>query len=302
VTRRIAFALIAALHFLTHAARAGDPEAPRPAPEPKKTAEDLQAAVEVKHTPRQAGRDWAVAETPNFRVFHNESRELAEKAARLAEDVRAGAMKKWFGEVGPDWDPRCDVYLYATARDYSRDRGVPAEVPGVSTITREPDSDRILRRRIDLHCDDKNMLVGVLPHEATHVVLAGRFGPHDIPRWADEGMAVLSEPRERINLHLRNLPRHRRDDELFAAGKLMRMPDYPSDGRLIGPFYAESVSLVEFLSKEKGPETFGRFLREALDGDYGSALEKYYDVKDFDELDRRWRRYAFGEGVADNGP
>ena len=41
---------------------------------------------------------------------------------------------------------------------------------------------------MDLHCDDANMLVGVLPHETTHVVLAGRFGRHLVPRGSDQGV------------------------------------------------------------------------------------------------------------------
>ena len=76
---------------------------------------------------------------------------------------------------------------------------------------------RIVSRRIDLHCDDPNAFVGVLPHETTHAVLAGRFGPGRLPHWADEGMAVLSEPRDRIDLHLHNLPQHRSSGELFAV-------------------------------------------------------------------------------------
>jgi hypothetical protein len=267
---------------------------------PPDRPDDAPAAVEVKHTARQAGQSWAVAETPNFRIFHNQSPELAEKAARLAEAARAAATKKWFGDAGLNWDPRCDVYLYATAQDYSKDRGVSADLPGHSTIQRERGSDHVFGRRIDLHCDDKNMLVGVLPHETTHVVLAGRFGPRDVPRWADEGMAVLSEPRDRIDLHLRNLPRHRSAGELFATGKLMRMNDYPEDRRLIGPFYAESVSLVEFLSKDN-PQVFSQFLHAGLDGGYEAALQKYYGIKDFSELDQRWQQSAFESGVADKG-
>ena len=43
---------------------------------------------------RGDGRDWAVAETANFRIFHNQSREVAEKAARLAEAARSAAREE----------------------------------------------------------------------------------------------------------------------------------------------------------------------------------------------------------------
>ena len=144
-----------------------------------------------------------------------------------------------------------------------------------------------------MHCDDPSAFVAILPHETTHVVLAGRFGDRRLPHWADEGMAVLSEPRERVELHLHNLPRHRRDDELFPVAELMQMDDYP-DGRRIGPFYAESVSLVSFLSSRKGPAAFAHFLNDGLDDGYESALKKDYGIDGFDDLQKRWQHYAFG--------
>ncbi len=230
---------------------------------PSPAAANAAPAVEIRFTPRPPGGEWAVAETANFRIFHNETREVAEKAARLLEASRVAACAKWFGEPEPTWTPRCDVYLYATAEDYSLATNQPPQVAGHSTI--DSDGDRVTSRRIDVHCDDPNMFVGVLPHETTHVVLAGRFGVHRLPHWVDEGMAVLSEPRGRIDLHLNNLPRYRRDDALYPVGELMRSSDYPDDGRRMGAFYAESVSLVEFLCryKHKGPRVFARFLRRS---------------------------------------
>jgi hypothetical protein len=231
-----------------------------------------------------------VAETPNFRIFHNQSREVAEKAARAAESARAAALKKWFGDPAAAWDEPCDVHLYATAEDYSLATGQAPQVAGHSSFgTRDG---QVTWRRIDLHCDDPNALVGVLPHETTHIVLAGRFGCRRLPHWADEGMAVLSEPRDRIDLHLNTLPTRRRSDELFSVSELMQMDGYPS-GRLLGAFYAESVSLVEFLSLEKGPKAFAQFLRDGLKDGYESALKEHYDMDGFDDLQQRWQHYAF---------
>ncbi len=251
---------------------------------------DVPHAIPVRHSPRAEGESWALAETANFRIHHNQSRAVAERAARIAEAVRESAAKKWFGEPAPAWDEPCDIYLYDTAQDYSLATGRPPQVAGHSSF-QEKDG-RVVSRRIDLHCDNPNVFIGVLPHETTHVVLAGRFGAHRLPHWADEGMAVLSEPRDRVALHLNNLPRHRQDDELFPVAELMQMDDYP-DVRRIGPFYAESVSLVSFLSAEKGPKAFARFLRDGLEDGYESALKKDYDIKDFDDLQERWQRYAF---------
>jgi hypothetical protein len=262
----------------------GAEDQPRPAPQ----------TIAVKHTPRQEN-GWARAETTNFRIFHNESRKTAEKVARIAETTRATQMRKWFGKTVPAWTSKCDIYLHATGEDYARETKAPAHVPGHASITR--DSERVVSMRVDLHCDEPNMLTAVLPHETTHVILAGRFGRHSVPRWVDEGVAVLSEPRERIDWHLRWLPKHDSDGTLFKVGKLMGMSDYPHP-RLLGPFYAQSVSLVEYLSKKKGSATFARFVREGLDKGYEASLKRHYGYRSFADLDRDWRKYAFGEGAA----
>jgi hypothetical protein len=258
---------------------------------------DGATTFEVRHIPAQQGT-WAAVETPNFRILHLQSQEFAERIARSAEATRTAMIKKWFGtDTGP-WKPRCDIYLYATAQDYSQATGVPLDSPGHSTM--QIDGERVLSRRIDLHCDNPNMTTGVLPHETTHVVLAGRFGVHAVPRWADEGIAVLSEPRDRIERHLHNLPKHRADRHLFGTGQLMTLDAYP-DPRYIGPFYAQSVSLVEFLSERSGPLAFTKFLRDGLNGGYEVALQRYYGIQSFAELEQQWMQHAFSATTAAAG-
>lgn len=250
--------------------------------------------VEVRHTPAREGY-CAIAETTNFRILHLQSREFAENIARTAEATRSAMIRKWFGDDTGPWNPRCDIFIYNTAQDYVQATGAPTNSPGHSTMRTE--GERVLSRRIDLHADDPNMSVGVLPHETTHVVLAGRFGNHNVPRWADEGMAVLSEPRDRIERHLRNLPQHRADRHLFGTGQLMKLDAYP-DPRYIGPFYAQSVSLVDYLAERGGPRVFAKFLRDGLDGGYEAALQKYYNVQGFAELEQQWMEHTFGATTA----
>lgn len=205
--------------------------------------------------------------------------------------------RRWFREEAKTWNPRCDVYLHANGQMYSKATGAPAASPGHSSISME--GGRIVVRRVDLRADDPNLSIGVLPHETTHVVLAGRFGQHHVPRWADEGMAVLSEPQDRIQLHLRNLAKHQREGTLFPMSELMRMAEYP-EPRRIGPFYAQSVSVVEFLCRKKDHATFAQFLREALDGGYEPALEKYYGYQGFQQLEMDWKRHAFNDASIAN--
>jgi hypothetical protein len=256
--------------------------------------------AEVRHTPAQ-GQGWAIAESINFRVMHRQAPEYAEKVIHIAESTRAAMGRKWFGDAPPAWTPRCDVYLHATAQDYSHGTGAPTTSPGHSTMHAE--GDRVLVRRIDLRCDEAHLLDAVLPHETTHVVLCGRFGRFTVPRWVDEGIAVLSEPRERIELHLHNLPKHRQERTLFPMNQLLKFyKDYP-DARSIGPFYAQSVSVVEFLSAQGGgPRDFVQFVRDGLEGGYEAALAKHYGIQGFADLEKRWQQHAFTTTAARMNP
>jgi hypothetical protein len=99
-------------------------------------------------------------------------------------------------------------------------------------------------------------------------------------------------------MHLRNLPTHRREGTLFSVSELMKMENYP-EPRRVGPFYAQSVSLVDFLCRKKDPATFARFLREALEGRYDTALQRHFGYRSFTELEQEWKQSAFtAESVA----
>jgi hypothetical protein len=236
---------------------------------------------------------WMVTETTNFRIFHNQDREYAERVALIAERTRVTMSKKWFGADQTPWTPKCEIVLHANGADYQRQTGVPSTSPGHSRIETDPTTYRVSGRRIDLHLDTMGMLEAILPHEATHVVLAGNFGTHQVPRWADEGMAVLTEPLEKIEQHRRNLAKAQREGLLFGVKELMDLQNYP-EGSRIAAFYAQSVMLCEFLATQHGAETMTAFLRDGLDQGYESALRKHYGWT-FRELQSNWDRQVVGE-------
>jgi hypothetical protein len=255
---------------------------------------DVASAIPVRHTPRE-GQGWALVETANFRVFHATTEEKAARAARLAEAARTALARKWLGEVPANWSPRCDIYLHPTVNGYTRDTKAPAALPGHSRIGLK--DGKVVSRRIDLRMDDPNLWLSTLPHEATHVILAGHFGLHHLPRWADEGIAVLSESRERPRMHTQILPNARREGQLFRLETLIKLDDYP-DARRVPIFYAQSVALVEFLVKRGGPVVLTRFIRDGLDSGHESALKKHYGYSSFAELEQEWLQDTFSASVA----
>jgi hypothetical protein len=273
--------------------RTGAAEKSRPV-EPQAAPEPAAPAITVKHA-RAPGAAWALAETANFRVFHNVEPSKAEEVVRIAEATRAAMQQKWFGKVEEDWVPRCDIYLYPDAETYARQTGVRGSAPGHARTSMR--GDRVVERQLHMRLDVPDMLTKILPHETTHVVLAGRFGSFPVPRWADEGMAVLTEPREQVARHLQNLPAHRDEQSLFQVQGLLEMRDYPHP-RQIGAFYAQSVSVVEYLSSLKGPQVFAQFLADGLRGGYEPALRKHYGIQGYADLQSRWQGYAFKDSPA----
>jgi hypothetical protein len=255
------------------------------------------AEVAVKHLPRNA-QGWEVAETPHFRILHKQPRAFVEQAARVAEQTRVAMYRKWFGSDGEPWSPKCDLYLHATAADYGNYTGQTTSSPGFSRIDFDPVVGRVVLRVIHMHCENPAALLNaVLPHEATHVVLAGQFGRGPLPHWADEGMAVLTEPAEKLAQHRGNLARCR--GELFAVRELMQLQDWPHPRR-ISAFYAQSVSLVDYLCGLRDARTFTQFLRDGLREGYEPALRRHYGIQSFADLQGRWGEHV--AAVLNGGP
>ncbi len=149
-----------------------------------------------------------------------------------------------------------------------------------------------MARRIDLAGDNPNLLNAALPREVTHVVLADIFPNPLLPRWADEAMAILAEPRANVERYLQALPRCRREGGLVAVGQLLTATDFPDAAGITG-FYVESISLVDMLVNERGAKAFAIFLQDARRYGYEKALERNYQIHGFAELQERWLRHAF---------
>ncbi len=243
----------------------------------------------LRHLPPDTA-GWSVTETRNFRIRHSNTPALAEKVARAAEHARSAAFFRWFAETGTVWQPRCEIYLYPSGTAFRRATGLPEAVPASSTTLGE--AGRVFSRRIDLYRSAEHLLDAIIPHEVTHIVLADHFGTR-LPPWANEGIAVQEEPSHRVRLHLRSLPTYREQNRLYRVETLLRLNGYPGTSQM-GPFYAQSVSLVEFLAKQRDPRVLVEFLRDGSSQGYEKALRRHYNM-DFKELNRRWFGYAFAE-------
>jgi hypothetical protein len=231
---------------------------------------------------------WQVHDTPNFRIFHTDPR-LAEAAAEAAEAVREAQAKRWGSPaLQKPWNPRCEIHLHPTGKAFAAATGQPEISPGFSTI--ESNGNRITTRRVLLRSDHPQMLTAILPHEITHVVVADLFADQQIPRWADEGIAVLSEPIAEQNLRAADLHDSFSAGQVFELRKLMSVET--PEAKDWSLYYAQSVSLARFLVEEGTPVQMIRFVRESGRKGIEAALREVYHIGGFAELEERWQAFA----------
>ena len=94
------------------------------------------------------------------------------------------------------------------------------------------------------------------------------------------------------------LGKFRQNNEMFHVQDLMPLDNYPKNPRFVGTFYAQSVSLVEFLAAQKGPQEFTLFVHDSFRYGHEKALQRHYGFKNFAELEDRWYQGAFHEQTA----
>jgi hypothetical protein len=231
---------------------------------------------------------WQVIETANFRIFHCNPR-LAEQAGAAAERVRAAQAKRWGSPaLQSPWTPRCDLYLYPDGPSLAKATGQPETAPGFSDLL--TDGTRMTTRRTILRTDKPQWLATVLPHEITHVVLADLFVAKIIPRWADEGMAVLAEPDSEQVIRTNELHESLESGRVLDLRKLMTN-DQPGDKEW-SLYYAQSVSLTRFLVEQDSPASFIKFLRTSNGKGIDAALREVYRIGSLADLRDRWLAYA----------
>lgn len=235
-----------------------------------------------------AYRNWHLAETQNFQVCSLSSGSVAARAALTCEKLRASLLAKWLPQATTEpWSARCQIVLHATQQTYLAEVGAAgAKTVGSSDVRIK--QGRVHARRIDLRADQPDFMTAALPHELTHVVLADRFAAAPLPFWAEEGIAIQADPREKQDRHARDLHAAVNSRSLFHAAELLKLDGYPAKDRW-GAFYGQSASVVQFLLERGTPGQLLDFLDRARASGYDAALREQYGVANVGELDRLWR-------------
>jgi hypothetical protein len=211
----------------------------------------------------------------NF-VVEAPSPQAAKQVAERAEEVRKSIALEWLGKELPNWTRPCPIKVVLTGGEAG---GLTSF--GFGKAGGVTDQSMKLEGRLD------RILASALPHEVTHTVLTSAIGG-PLPRWADEGAALLAEDERERRRHDGIAANLLAQKTGIPIGALFMAEEYPRD--LMG-FYGQGYYVTRFLVEIGGRPRFLKFLREGMKQGWDIAIQKHYGLADCHELDRAWRTW-----------
>jgi hypothetical protein len=210
--------------------------------------------------------------TPNF-IVHAPTPQVAQQVGQMAEQYRRDKAIQWLGQEMPPWPEPCPIHVKVTmsgaggATSFAFDQG------------------RVLSQTMTIEGSYERLLNSVLPHEITHTVFAAYFR-RPVPRWADEGGAVLSEDDVERNRHdllcrqVLNTP-----GRAMPLRRLFALKEYPNDVMVL---YAQGFSVASFLVTASSRQAFLAFVAHGMQYGWDSAAQVHYRYRSVEELEQAW--------------
>jgi hypothetical protein len=236
--------------------------------------------------------DECAATSPNFVVRSYVGGPAAASVSEHCEQVRRQLGREVFDLDATDsWQPRCTVVLHASRQTYMKAVGAAGQsTAGSTSVTFRAGT--IAGRRIDLLVLAADKPLAALPHELAHVLFADAFPTTAPPKWAEEGLALLLDSPDKQARHHRDLAAAIRGRSLLPLRQVLADTEYPSSSHRAA-FYAQSLSLVAFLTESQSPKDFVRFVKLSLAHGNESALKSVYGIG-LAELEVNWRKQLSG--------
>ncbi len=189
------------------------------------------------------------------------------------------------------WEQRVKILVFKDQQTFMSKTGQPPWSSGYS----DRDSELFQSRVIVTYQQESGFLKGLLPHEIGHLILRDDVGFDKLlPLWFEEGVAQLEEMYKTENSKklMKKLIRKNQYIPLAALSSWdVRQEQDPEKAAL---FYAESVSIVDFLMSSRGSAVFADLFRRLKDGlSFEDALMSAYkqQFKSTSGLEEGWINY-----------
>lgn len=238
-------------------------------------------AFSVSLSPAANTSSWQKVSSTHFIVLHLDDEVLAKTVSERAES--------YYSTIAADlgytryqnfwlWDNRVKILIYPSATAFSEACDAPSWAAGRAS----PQRHEIASYRQS----GEGFLSNLLPHELAHLILSDFIGESRVPLWLTEGFSEWEQsgrpPPTAGGLMSRRFPLK----TLFSMD-IRR----DTDRERVSLFYAQSASVVGFLIKTYGGDSFGSFCRALRDGkDLAAALAAAYphDIPSLDTLEQKW--------------
>jgi hypothetical protein len=207
----------------------------------------------------------------NF-IVEAPTQQVAQQVATMAERYRREKALEWLGYEMPPWSQPCPIRVKVTmgsaggATSFAFDRG------------------QVLDQHMNIEGTYDRLLASVLPHEVTHTVFAHYFRC-PVPRWADEGGAVLSEDDKERNRHDLLVRQILNSGRAIPLRRLFSLREYPND---VMALYAEGFSVADFLVTSSSRPVFLKFVAHGMQYGWDNAAQSYYRYRNVEDLEQAW--------------
>ena len=246
-------------------------------------------AISVLVAPQASAFEWREEKGDHFIVNYTQEEGFAKEVRRYAEtyytrianDLGYTRFNYW------QWDNRVKIYIYPSEKDYHDATGQPAWSKGSASYQ---------TKSISTFAWNKEFNETLLPHEIAHLIFRDFVGfEGEIPLWLDEGVAQWQEPATRdIARQAGYTVVNKR--VMFPLEYFMSI--YSMDGRdeaTVQYFYMQALSVVDFLIRRHGLQSFSEFCRQLRDGhSMADALKAAYpaSISNLKDLEKHWMEYV----------
>ncbi len=224
-------------------------------------------------------------------VYHPSIRERVQP---LIEDAAAARtqLTEWLGQ------PVLSEVRVAVARtpgEMTTLAPANAPYPDYAAGVAYPEIGLVLLTVKPVHPNSQHELTEVFRHELAHVALEDAIAGHAVPRWFNEGFAVLASG-ETSFVRMQTLATATMSDNLLPLAQMERT--FPADENQANIAYAQAADVVRFLVRREEQHRFRGLVSRLRDGEsMDAALLNSYG-EETATLESEWRedvarRYTF---------
>jgi hypothetical protein len=223
----------------------------------------------------------------NF-IVQAPTEKLAIEVNWIAERYRKSLAIEWFGWEQSRWPNPCLIKA-----------GKLQDQPSGATVLQFANDGLLKSAEMAVQGSPDSILSESLPHEICHVLFAHHFR-RPLPRWADEGAAILSgsaEEKAKYEESLREVLKT--PGRFISLERLLEFKEYPND---VMALYAEGYSLTRFLIETKDRESYLKFLSDGMRDGWEQATPRHYPFNSVAELEAAWLRWVEKQSTASVQP